>query len=201
MRLAGPLTAKQDRQLRLVQNNGKHLLSIINDLLDLAKIESGQVQVTLESVDCRSVADEVVQGLQPLADDKAITLSVEAADVPLVARSDRRALGQILINLVTNAIKFSDSGTVRDCVLPASGGDLLRIAVRDTGPGIPEEDLSRIFSAFERSATTAKSSDEGTGLGLHISQKLAELLGATITVSSVLGEGATFTVSLPLAER
>ena len=115
----------------------------------------------------------------------------------MIATADRRALGQILINLVNNAIKFTDTGEVRVCLTPATDdGGALRIAVRDTGPGIPEADLDRIFRAFERSATTAKASDEGTGLGLHISQKLAELLNATITVSSVVGAGSTFTVSL-----
>jgi protein-histidine pros-kinase len=197
MKLAGPLSAKQEHQLTLVQNNGRHLLSIINDLLDLAKIESGQVQVSLEPVDCRGVVDEVVQGLQPLAEGKGIALSVEASDVPMVATSDRRALGQILINLVNNAIKFTDSGDVCVRLAPADDGGWLRIAVSDTGPGIPDTDLARIFRAFERSAATAKASAEGTGLGLHISQRLAELLGATITVSSVLSEGSTFTVSLP----
>ncbi|MDQ1752692.1 MAG: hypothetical protein QOE71_3748 [Pseudonocardiales bacterium] len=201
MKLAGPLSAKQEHQLTLVQNNGTHLLSIINDLLDLAKIESGQVQVGLEPVDCGSVADEVVQGLQPLAEGKGIALSVDPSDAPMVATSDRRALGQILINLVNNAIKFTDSGDVCVRLMPPDGGGMVQISVSDTGPGIPDADLARIFRAFERSAVTAKASDEGTGLGLHISQRLAELLGASITVSSVLGEGSTFTVSLPRSEQ
>jgi protein-histidine pros-kinase len=197
MRLPGPLNDEQEHQLRLVQASGKHLLSIINDLLDLAKIESGRVQIALDAVDCRRVADEVVQSLQPLADGKGLTLTIEAPDdTPMVATADRRALGQMLINLVNNAIKFTDTGEV--CVrliAPPEGGGPPRIAVQDTGPGIPQADLARIFRAFERSAATAKASDEGTGLGLHISQKLAELLYATITVSSVVGEGSTFTIS------
>jgi signal transduction histidine kinase len=197
MRLPGPLNAEQEHQLRLVQTSGKHLLSIINDLLDLAKIESGRVQITLEAVDCRRVADEVVQSLQPLADGKGLTLRIEAVDDgPAIATADRRALGQILINLVNNAIKFTDTGQVNvRLITPPAGGGPPRIVVQDTGPGIPQADLDRIFRAFERSATTAKANDEGTGLGLHISQKLAELLHATITVSSVVGEGSTFTVS------
>lgn len=201
MKLPGPLNAEQEHQLRLVQTSGKHLLSIINDLLDLAKIESGRVQITLEAVDCRQVADEVVQSLQPLADGKGLTLRIEGpGDVPAIATADRRALGQILINLINNAIKFTDTGEVRIRLITAPGGDGgLQIAVQDTGPGIPQADLARIFRAFERSATTAKTNDEGTGLGLHISQKLAELLHATLTVSSVVGEGSTFTVSF--AER
>jgi PAS domain S-box-containing protein len=198
MRLPGPLNAEQEHQLRLVQTSGKHLLSIINDLLDLAKIESGRIQITLETVDCRRVADEVVQSLQPLANGKGLALILDPPDdEPALATADRRALGQILINLVNNAIKFTDAGEVRiSLIRPAEPDGRLRIVVRDTGPGIPEPDRIRIFRAFERSAATAKSTDEGTGLGLHISQKLVELLHATIAVSSVVGEGSTFTVCL-----
>jgi len=198
MKLPGPLNAEQEHQLGLVQTSGKHLLSIINDLLDLAKIESGRVQITLEPVDCLSVVEEVVQSLQPLAQAKGLAaLRVETFDGPVTAMADRRALGQILINLVNNAIKFTDSGEVCLSLIPAAESQgLTRITVRDSGPGIPEADLSRIFRAFERTAATAKGTDEGTGLGLHISLKLVELLNGTISVSSVVGEGSTFTVAL-----
>ncbi len=199
MKLPGPLNAEQEHQLRLVQTSGKHLLSIINDLLDLARIESGRVQVALEPVDCRAVAEAVALSLQPLAEAKAINVRIEGPDVPFVATADQRVLKQILINLVNNAIKFTDTGVVRICLIPPDRDGGMRISVCDTGPGIPEQDLVRIFSAFERSASTAKNNDEGTGLGLHISQKLANLLGATLAVSSAVGEGSTFTVSL--AER
>jgi PAS domain S-box-containing protein len=197
MKLPGPLNAEQEHQLRLVQTNGKHLLSIINDLLDLAKIESGRVQITLEPVDCLGVIEEVVQSLQPLAQGKGLALRIETFDGPVTAMADRRALGQILINLVNNAIKFTDSGEVCLSLIPAAAArGLTRITVRDSGPGIPQADLSRIFRAFERTAATAKATDEGTGLGLHISLKLVELLNGTISVSSVVGEGSTFTVAL-----
>ncbi|MDT4990265.1 MAG: hypothetical protein QOH97_157 [Actinoplanes sp.] len=197
MKLPGPLNVEQEHQLRLVQTSGKHLLSIINDLLDLAKIESGRVQIALEPVDCLRVIEEVVQSLQPLAAGKELTLRIETIDGPSTAMADRRELCQILINLVNNAIKFSETGEVCICLVPAvAGGGPLRIMVHDTGPGIPEEDLARIFRAFERSAASAKATDEGTGLGLHISRRLAELLNATLTVSSVVGEGSTFTVAL-----
>jgi PAS domain S-box-containing protein len=197
MKLPGPLNVEQEHQLGLVQSSGRHLLSIINDLLDLAKIESGRVQIALEPVDCLRVIEEVVQSLQPLAEAKALTLRIETFDGSATATADRRALGQILINLVNNAIKFTDTGEVCLSLIPAIGGEgSLRITVRDSGPGIPEADLARIFRAFERSVTSAKATDEGTGLGLHISQKLAELLNGAITVSSVVGKGSTFTISL-----
>ena len=197
MRLPGPLNAEQEHQLTLVQSSGKHLLSIINDLLDLAKIESGRVQIALEPVNCRRVVDEVVQSLRPLAEEKGLVLRVEPFEDPATATADRRALGQILINLVNNAIKFTPAGEVSLAVLPAADGQgPMRITVRDTGSGIPAEDLDRIFRAFERSTASAKANDEGTGLGLHISQKLAELLNGTITVASAVGAGSTFTVTL-----
>lgn len=197
MKLPGPLNAEQDHQLRLVQTSGKHLLSIINDLLDLAKIESGGVQIALKPVDCLRVAEEVVASLQPLADAKGIGLTVDAPGGALVALADRRALGQILINLVNNAIKFTDAGEVRVSLTRAATGERpVRITIRDTGPGIPDGDLARIFRAFERGVAAAKATDEGTGLGLHISQKLAQLINATITVASTAGAGSTFTVSL-----
>ncbi|MCW2503211.1 MAG: pleC 2, partial [Actinomycetia bacterium] len=197
MRLPGPLNTDQEHQLRLVQASGKHLLSIINDLLDLAKIESGQVQIALEAVDCRRVVEEVVQSLQPLAADKGVRLYVDAPDTAVTVTADRRALGQILINLINNAIKFTDAGEVRVAITPSQDHRRAwRISVSDTGPGIPEADLARIFRAFERSAATAKAADEGTGLGLHISRKLAELLHATLTVTSAQGQGSTFTISL-----
>jgi PAS domain S-box-containing protein len=196
MGLPGPLNAEQDHQLRVVRASGRHLLSIINDLLDLAKIESGEVRIALKPVDCRRVADEVVASLQPLADAKGIALGVEAPDEVLIAMADRRALGQILINLVNNAIKFTDAGAVTVTLTRPDDGPAARIAVGDTGSGIPDADLNRIFRAFERSAATAKSTDEGTGLGLHISRRLAELIDATITATSTIGVGSTFTVSL-----
>jgi protein-histidine pros-kinase len=197
MKLPGPLNAEQEHQLRLVQTSGKHLLSIINDLLDLAKIESGRVQIALEPVDCLRVIEEVVQSLQPLAESKGLKLRIETFDGPVTATADRRALGQILINLINNAIKFTDSGEVCLTLRPAEADPgKLQITVRDTGAGIPQADLDRIFHVFERSTTSAKATDEGTGLGLYISRKLADLLNSTITVSTVVGEGSTFTISL-----
>jgi PAS domain S-box-containing protein len=197
MKLPGPLNTEQEHQLRLVQTSGKHLLSIINDLLDLAKIESGRVQIALEPVDCLRVIEEIAQSLQPLAQSKGLTLRIETFDGPVTATADRRALGQILINLVNNAIKFTDTGEVCLTLKPAADDDgILQITVRDTGAGIPQADLDRIFRVFERSTVSAKATDEGTGLGLYISRKLADLLNASITVSTVVGEGSTFTVSL-----
>ncbi|KUL28804.1 sensor histidine kinase [Actinoplanes awajinensis] len=196
MKLPGPLNAEQEHQLHLVKASGAHLLSIINDLLDLAQIESGKVQIALVPVDCRAVVDTVVQSLEPLAETHHVTLHVEGPEVPVSANADKRALSQIVVNLVNNAIKFAEGSQVCIRLTLQESGDRIQISVHDTGPGIPETDLDRIFCAFERSAATAKATDEGTGLGLHISQKLAELMNSTVTVASVVGEGSTFAISL-----
>jgi PAS domain S-box-containing protein len=197
MELPGPLNSEQGRQLRTVQHSGKHLLAIINDLLDLAKIESGAVALNLEPVDAAQVVHRVLTTLQPLADAKSLPLVAELPGTPLIVRSDARALGQILINLVNNAIKFTEQGEVRVRLerTPAQGA---RVTVTDTGPGIEPDDLSRIFNAFERGPERKViRSAEGTGLGLHISQKLVELIDADITVETTPGAGSTFTVVLP----
>jgi PAS domain S-box-containing protein len=199
MRLAGPLTADQEKQLHTVQNSGKHLLSLINDLLDLAKIESGKITLNLEPVVCQSVLREVADSLRPLAEGKGLEfrLDVPAADVEVHA--DRRTLSQILINLANNAVKFTERGSV--CIdlaqRQSDGGRITEIHVADTGIGIREADQGRLFQAFERIDTRpGEHGSEGTGLGLHLSQKLAGLLGGRITCRSEWGKGSTFTLVL-----
>ncbi|HEV7204082.1 MAG TPA: PAS domain-containing sensor histidine kinase [Jatrophihabitans sp.] len=194
MELPGPLNEEQARQLRTVEHSGRHLLAIINDILDLARIESGAVEVTLEHLDCGEVVDSVTSSLRPLAVERGLDLVVTRPAEPVVAVADARALGQILINLVGNAIKFTDVGRVEVTVTRDADGPA--IAVRDTGPGIGDADLHRIFNAFERGGRAASSIKEGTGLGLYISHKLAELIGAEVSVDTDDGAGTTFTVRL-----
>jgi PAS domain S-box-containing protein len=196
MELPGPLNEAQHRQLRIVENSGKHLLSIINDLLDLAKIESTAVQLALESVDCTDVIEGVMASLQVLAADKGLEFTAKLPPQRLIVRSNTRALGQILINLVSNAIKFTDAGHVLVELRVGHNGDGPTITVNDSGPGIAEEDLGHLFNAFERGSASAASSTEGTGLGLHISRKISEIIGAEITVKSIVGSGTTFAVAL-----
>ncbi|HZM75692.1 MAG TPA: PAS domain S-box protein [Candidatus Limnocylindrales bacterium] len=194
MGLPGPLNPEQTHQLQLVENSGQHLLSLINDLLDLAKIESGKVEITPETIDYHSVVRDVVQSMRPLAEQRGIKLTADMPGGECYGVADRRALGQILINLVHNAIKFTGEGEVRIALERGSVRDKWTLQVSDTGPGIAAEEQARIFGAFERSAATRKHGDEGTGLGLYISHKLAELMGYHIRVSSVPGEGSTFYV-------
>lgn len=194
MELPGPLNAAQAHQLRLVETSGQHLLSLINDLLDLAKIESGKVEITPQEIDCRSVVREVVQSMRPLAEQKGLRLVVELPAEPCVAVADRRALGQIMLNLVHNAIKFTAEGEVRIGLSRPTGAGSVTLRVSDTGPGIGAEDRARIFNAFERGSASRGAGDEGTGLGLYISHKLAELMGLQLKVSSVPGTGSVFEV-------
>ena len=197
MELPGPLTDEQAKQLRTVQANGKHLLSIINDLLDLARIESGKVELNVEPIACRELAEEVVLGLRPLAEQKGIEMGWMAPEEDLEVRTDRRALSQILINLMNNAIKFTVDGEVTLELSRQSdnGGSAIRFSVVDTGSGIRPEDQKKLFAAFEQVDASA-TRFEGTGLGLYICRRLTALIGGMITFESEFGKGSTFTLEL-----
>jgi protein-histidine pros-kinase len=198
MRLPGPLTADQEKQLTTVQRSARHLLSLINDLLDLAKIESGRVDLRLEPVNCREVIEEVANNLRPLAAAKNLQLTTILPEEHVVLQTDRRALSQIVINLTNNAIKFTSAGTVTLEMVQrgeAPAGRWMELRVSDTGIGIQPGEQQRLFGAFERGK--GSHNIEGTGLGLHLSQKLAELLGGSIEVTSIYGQGSTFTLLLP----
>jgi signal transduction histidine kinase len=198
MRLPGPLNAAQEKQLTTVRAGAKHLLSLINDLLDLAKIESGKVELHPEPVACRDVVQEVVAALRPQAEAKGLSLDTGVAPPDLVVQADRRALSQILLNLAGNAVKFTERGNIRLDVRrrEENGAARTEFAVADTGVGIQEADQARLFQAFTQVGTPRKRRVEGTGLGLHLSQKLAELLGGRITFQSEFGRGSTFTLAL-----
>jgi PAS domain S-box-containing protein len=200
MKLPGPLTVDQDKQLKTVQGSARHLLSLINDLLDLAKIESGKVKIELEDVACQEMLAEVAAALRPLAEQKGLEFVLALPDALVTVQTDRRALSQIVINLVNNAIKFTNHGSVRlDLVKHFSAGSWSgRISVVDTGVGIRPEDRAKLFQAFEQVESTARV--EGTGLGLYLSQKLAQLIGARIEFESEHGQGSRFTLVVPLAD-
>jgi protein-histidine pros-kinase len=193
MKLPGPLNADQEKQLRTVQASGKHLLALINDLLDLARIDAGKVELRLEPTVCQEVVEEAVASLRPLAEQKGLRLSIAAGAQDVVVRTDRRALSQIVLNLLNNAIKFTERGSVS--VSLQSSKLEVDITVEDTGVGIRIEDQPKLFVAF----TQVHSPDrlqEGTGLGLHLSQKLAGLLGGRILVRSEYGKGSRFVLRL-----
>jgi PAS domain S-box-containing protein len=198
MKLPGPLNADQEKQLRTIQSSAKHLLSLINDLLDLAKIESGKVELQTQPVSCQSVLQEVVTSLRSLAEGKGLAFEVNALVDDCVIQTDRRALTQILINLANNAIKFTEKGrvTVELTQAEIDGHLWTTFRIADTGVGIRPEDQAKLFKAFERLNPAGGRRQEGTGLGLHLSEKLAGLLGGRIEVQSQPGEGSTFTLRL-----
>jgi PAS domain S-box-containing protein len=198
MKLPGPLTGDQSKQLRTVQTSARHLLALINDLLDVAKIEAGKVELLPEPVDCCAVLEEVVATLRLQAESKGLELVADLPATPVIWSTDRRALNQIVINLTGNAVKFTESGSVhlRLTKQLRGGVEVLEITVSDTGVGIPLEDQPKLFGAFSRVGSLRPRASEGTGLGLHLSQKLAELLGGHISFVSEAGQGSTFTLQL-----
>ena len=193
MELPGPLLPQQKQQLEIIRSSARHQLSLINDLLDLAKIESGKVELKRERIVCAALVREVAETLRPLAEQKGLRFTVSAPDTVAVD-ADRRALSQILINLVNNAIKFTNDGEVRMEVRSQNG--TTEISVADTGVGIKPEDQTKLFNAFARLESGSAQREEGTGLGLHLSQKLAALLGGRITFQSEPGKGSIFAVNL-----
>jgi PAS domain S-box-containing protein len=200
MKLPGPLTGDQERQLGMVQSSAKHLLSLINDLLDLAKIDSGNVQIQLGAVPVQPLIEEVAATLRPAAEDKGLRLELKLPPEPLVVQTDRRALQQILINLANNAIKFTERGSVSIAVRLArhQNGWQHELSVSDTGTGISPVDQARLFQPFTQVGNAAgRGGTEGTGLGLYLCRKLAELLGGRITMRSEPGKGSSFTLTLP----
>jgi PAS domain S-box-containing protein len=197
MELPGPITPEQRKQLETIKSSGRHQLSLINDLLDLAKIESGRFHLKTEPIDCAKVIREVTDTLRPMAESKALRLCIDLPNEATTVQADNRALKQILINLVNNAIKFTDKGEVRIAICSRNGKT--EIAVMDTGPGISAEDQAKLFKPFSR--LYRSSGQEGTGLGLHLSRQLATLLDGEIVTESQPGKGSTFTLTLRSKEQ
>jgi len=203
MKLPGPLTPAQDKQLSTIQNSARHLLSLINDLLDVAKIESGKAELKLESMSCASVIEEVATTLRLLAEKKGLEFHTRLPAQDIVICTDRRALSQIVINLASNAIKFTEAGRIIVALSrhQRSDGTYSELSISDTGCGIRPKDQARLFQAFTQLDSSTTRRHEGTGLGLHLSQKLAELLGARITFDSEYGKGSTFTLTIRELQR
>jgi PAS domain S-box-containing protein len=201
MQLPGALNPLQEKQLKTVQRGARHLLVLINDLLDLAKIEAGKVDLELEPTNCQSVLEEVMATLRPQAESKGLVFRLVVPGEPLVVRTDRRALSQIVLNLATNAIKFTEQGSVQISLRRpgADADDPVEIGVADTGIGIRLEDQEKLFGVFTQVGGGSARHTQGTGLGLHLSQKLAQLLGGRITFRSDFGRGSTFVLTLEAA--
>ncbi len=201
----GDLTAAQRGALERVQRSQRHLLSLINQVLNLARIEQGQLEYVLESVPVYSLVVESCSVIEPLFIAKHLAYEVvggrDSRGTELNAHADREKAQQILMNLLSNAVKFTpDGGRITiDLRAVAGAGNMVAIRVQDTGPGIPAADLEAIFAPFVQLPPARAARYEGTGLGLAISRDLARAMGGDLTGSSAAGEGATFTLTLPLA--
>jgi signal transduction histidine kinase len=196
--LAGPLVPEQTRQLGMVRESARHLLALINDVLDISKIESGQLEIRTAPFDLHDSIRRVSESVRPLAEKKEIALRVAIPKPPLPLESDQRRVEQILINLLSNAIKFTDRGEVILSLEVDQTRQVVRLLVSDTGIGIKEEDIQRLFQPFRQIDSGLQRVHEGTGLGLAICRRLTDLLGGEIEVMSTWGRGSLFTVTLPL---
>jgi PAS domain S-box-containing protein len=210
--LAGPLNEEQTKQLRMVQGSARHLLALINDVLDISKIEAGQIEISRSPFDLCEAIQRVVQTVTPLAEKKGLQLITHVVPEVGTLTSDRRRVDQILLNLLSNAIKFTEQGSVtlqvkRVTEIPSSGvgnappcplPPTLRISVIDTGIGIKPEDMPKLFQPFRQIDSGLTRQHEGTGLGLAICKRLVERLGGEIHVDSQWGQGSTFTFTLPI---
>ena len=195
------LTGDQVEYARVIQSSGNGLLGLIDEILDLSKIEAGQMQLDYQDISIAEITDELQSLFGLLAKEKGLTFTINAEpDVPPVIETDRMRLGQILKNLLSNALKFTSSGTVSLTIKrQETETDTLSFVVKDTGIGIPPEKQPLVFEAFQQADGSTKRKYGGTGLGLSISRELAKLLGGEITLSSQVGQGSEFTLHIPLS--
>jgi signal transduction histidine kinase len=194
--LYGDVPEKAQDVLERVQSNGRHLLGLINDVLDLSKIEAGQLMLAVEEYSVLDMVATVISATESLARAKGLALTSKVAPGLPVGNGDARRLTQVLLNLVGNAIKFTDKGGVE--IRAAEKDERFKISVVDSGSGIAPADQGKIFEEFQQVDNTSTRKKGGTGLGLSISKKIVELHGGGITVESELGTGSTFTISIPV---
>ena len=194
--LVGPLNLEQKKQLKMVKGSSHHLLNLINDVLDISKIEAGELKVFCEPFSIRNVVNQVAASLLPMAEQKGLALSVKIAPEVEMVASDERRIRQVFINLVNNAIKFTEKGVVK--IVCRRQDSRIQVAVTDSGIGIRDEDLDKLFKPFQQLDTGTSRRYEGTGLGLSVCKRILDILGGTIGVKSQFGKGTTVTVTLPL---
>jgi PAS domain S-box-containing protein len=194
--LAGPLTEEQTKQLNMIRDSARHLLALINDVLDISKIEAGQLKILKAPFDIRQAVESALRVVQPLAQKRNLQLETSIGPGVGLINGDRRRVEQVLINLVNNAVKFTERGTVRlECQIKDRW---LETVVHDDGIGIKPEDMNKLFRPFQQIDTGLTRSHEGTGLGLAICKRLVTAMGGEITVESQWGIGSTFKFTLPV---
>ncbi|MFA5905391.1 MAG: ATP-binding protein [Desulfobacula sp.] len=193
--LAGPLNDEQKKQLLMVQNSSRHLLALINDVLDISKIEADQLSLSFGSFELKPSIEKTVKLVTPLAEKKGLALELDIAEDITTANTDQRRLEQIILNLLNNAVKFTEKGLIR--IVCKTDQDHYILSVSDTGIGIESKEISGLFQPFHQIDTGLSRKHEGTGLGLSICKKLIVMMGGTIDVRSQLNEGSTFTIRFP----
>ena len=195
----GDLSPEQKNMVAMMERNTQSLIELVNDLLDASKLESGTMRLDLASTDLRILVGELRETMEPLVREKGLQLhEALAAGLPPV-RADRAKLRRILVNLISNAIKFTPKGGQVE-IKAERANDLVRIAVSDTGVGIPAEDIPRLFDKYEQARSRATRSEKGTGLGLFITRQLVELHGGQIEVQSQVSQGSVFSFTLPVED-
>jgi signal transduction histidine kinase len=192
----GEPSEKMNAVLKRLESNGRHLLGLINDVLDLSKIEAGQLALDLADYTVEDIAHTVRSTLEPLATDKKLAFKVEVAPGLPAGCGDGRRLTQVLINLVGNAIKFTDAGEV--AIKAEANNGSFHVSVRDTGPGISAADQSKLFQEFQQADNSITRKKGGTGLGLAISKRIIEMHGGRIWIDSTIGQGSTFSFTVPV---
>jgi signal transduction histidine kinase len=186
---------KQTDYLHMIEDSAKDMLTIVNDLLDVAKIEAGKFQISPRETDMADLILHKAKEFQPLAVEKGLSLETKVPDKKVMATFDAVRIGQVITNLVSNAVKFTQNGKVEIAFVQEDKG--LKITVSDTGPGIEEKDLGRLFSKFGQLESNKTRTAEGTGLGLVIAKGIVEAHGGKIWGESVLGKGSAFSFTLP----
>ena len=194
--LGGPINEEQGKQLTMVRNSANHLLSLISDVLDISKIEAGQLQVVFEPFSLNESIRKIVQTVRPLVEKKGLELTTDLSDDVGMLTGDVRRVEQILLNLLSNAIKFTNQGGISVRSIREAGN--YTVTVHDTGIGISDDDLERLFKPFFQIDTGLSRKYEGTGLGLSICKKLVELMAGSIRVESSPGKGSIFSFTLPI---
>jgi len=192
---AGEINPEQKEQLQLIHTAGKQLLALINDIIDISKIEAGKLETDIQEFGLKEVIDEAVSLVKNNIDEKGLDLKLEVADITIT--SDRRRLLQCLINLLSNAVKFTDKGMIT--LHAKTINSMVNISVTDTGTGIAADNIPKLFGPFERLDSSLSAKTQGTGLGLYLTKKLTEdVLGGTVGLTSEYGTGSTFTIKMPV---
>lgn len=196
MGMTGSLHEEQKKQLNLVKKNSKHLLNLINDILDISKVEAGKVEFLIEKFELDNVVEEVMESFLPVVNKNKLKFLKEIP-AGITLQTDKRRFKQVLMNLVTNAVKFTEQGSIKIDAEILNNNDL-KINITDTGIGIREKDMYKLFKSFQQIDMSSTKTHEGTGLGLNLSKKLIIMMGGDISAKSEYGKGSTFTITMPL---